>query len=144
MAKAAQKPAAKAVKPTAPKAAKPESAESGKTVIRPKVDNYVAGVSGSGKVTKNNGDIVAQALNGLTIENVVSLAEDVCGEDHSGKYRHLNVGQQRMNLGNRIRGAVAALNKANAGSGDAKLAKSAKTFDKLRAQPKPKAEKKAA
>jgi hypothetical protein len=124
----------KAKTPTAP--AKVEAEDEGsKNAIRPDVSKYVTGVSGSGKKTLNNGDQIALALNGLNLEQVVEIAEALIPEatDLATRYSKLNVGQQRMNLGNRIRGAVAKLNKANEGTGDSALAKAVKPFAKSRA-----------
>lgn len=84
--------------------------------IKPKLENYVGGVSGSGKRTKNCGDDIAQALDGFTLEEVQSVASkmrDIPVKELAAKYEHLNIGQQRMNLGNLIRGAVAKLDKAH-------------------------------
>jgi hypothetical protein len=84
--------------------------------IKPKLENYTNGVSGSGKRTKNCGDDIAQALDGFTLEEVQKVASqmrDIPVKDLSEKYAHLNIGQQRMNLGNLIRGAVAKLDKAH-------------------------------
>ncbi len=84
--------------------------------IKPKLENYVTGVSGSGKRTKNCGDEIASALDGFTLEEVQKVASemrDIPVKDLSEKYAHLNIGQQRMNLGNLIRGAVAKLDKAH-------------------------------
>ena len=87
-----------------------------------KIDEYVAGVSGSGKRTKNNGDAIATTLNGMTLEEVTQLASrmkiehrDYGAEREDGTI--LNVGMQRMNIGNIIRGAVNKLEKAEEGTG---------------------------
>lgn len=84
--------------------------------IKPDLTKYVNGVSGSGKKTKRSDDPVAAALDGFTVEEVCAVASkmtDVTQKDLMAKYAHLNVGMQRMNLGNRIRGAVAKLDKAH-------------------------------
>lgn len=91
-----------------------------KTVIRPNTETYVEGRSASGAKTQHSGDDVAKILNGATVEEAANLAGLVLDEkpaDLLAKYAHLNVGQQRMNLGNRIRGAVNRLNKEEAGKG---------------------------
>jgi hypothetical protein len=128
----------KATPPKAPTkpAPKEDTDTEGKTQIRPDVTKYVAGVSGSGKKTLNNGDMVATALNGLSLDQVVEVAEALIPEadDLATRYKALNVGQQRMNLGNRIRGVVAKLEKANPGSGEIALNKAVKPFNKLRAE----------
>lgn len=84
--------------------------------IKPDLEKYVNGVSGSGKKTKRTNDPVAEALDGFTVEEVANVAARMCdipAKDLIAKYAHLNVGMQRMNLGNRIRGAVAKLDKAH-------------------------------
>ncbi len=96
--------------------AKQEEAEVKEVRIKPKLENYVSGVSGSGKRTKNCGDDIAAALDGFTLEEVQKVASkmrDIPVKELAAKYEHLNVGQQRMNLGNLIRGAVAKLDKAH-------------------------------
>ena len=84
--------------------------------IKPKLENYVNGVSGSGKRTKNCNDDIAQAVDGFTLEEiqkVVSKMRDIPVKELSEKYAHLNVGMQIMNLRNLIRGAVSKLDKAH-------------------------------
>lgn len=85
--------------------------------IKPDLEKYVNGVSGSGKRTKRCDDAIAEQLDGFTLEETFAVASkmvDVTVKDLQAKYGHLNVGMQRMNLGNRIRGAVAKLDKAHA------------------------------
>lgn len=97
--------------------------ESGVRIVVDK-EKYVAGISGSNKRTLNNGDPIATALNGMTLEEVEQLAQKLKVEHND--YTHLNVGMQRMNIGNKIRGAINKLEKAEEGSGFALLeAKSA-------------------
>lgn len=58
----------------------------------------------------DTGDKLAQELRGLTLEAVYDKAAKVLGEtvkDLTAKYAHLNAGMQRMNLGNRMRAAMA-------------------------------------
>jgi hypothetical protein len=47
-----------------------------------------------------------------------SVLADIDVKGLKAKYEHLNLGQQRMNLGNRIRGVVNSMNKEKEGSGD--------------------------
>lgn len=71
----------------------PEKAEAdGKTRIKPNTETYVNG---------HAADFIGHALEGLTLDQVKQVAEKV-GVDHA-KYAHLNGGQQRMNIGNRLR-----------------------------------------
>ena len=95
------------------------------------VDNYVKAKSASGTVSRHSGDLVGSTLTGLTLDETLSIAVDmlqVAESDLRAKYEHLNVGQQRMNLGNRIRGAVNKMNKAAEGSGDSYLTQIAEPF----------------
>lgn len=77
----------------APKAA-------GARIVLP-TNDMVRTKSASGSVSFHCGDPVAKALNGASLELVKKLAAD-CGIDPS-KYEHLNVGQQRMTIGNVLR-----------------------------------------
>jgi hypothetical protein len=74
-----------------------------------------------GRVTFDSGDKVAKELRGLDISDVyketaralkaAKLEEGTIAsitESLEARYSHLNLGMQRMNLGNRIRGALAA------------------------------------
>lgn len=93
-----------------------EKEEAKEVRVKPNLETYVTGVSGSGKKTKRSDDPVAQALDGFTVEETANVAARLCdipAKDLLAKYAHLNVGMQRMNLGNRIRGAVAKLDKAH-------------------------------
>lgn len=84
------------------------------TKIRPDLEKYTKARSASGSITHHNGDAVASALEGLTVDEVASLAVKATGDEELlTRYSHLNIGQQRMNLGNRIRGAIARRNKEN-------------------------------
>ena len=65
----------------------------------------------SGNSSLDCGDKLAHDLRGLEIEDVYSKAAKTLGESErslKSKYGHLNVGMQRMNLGNRLRAALAA------------------------------------
>lgn len=67
---------------------------------------YVKATTQAGKPTLNCGDGVAQELANLTLSKIYSLAAKelkVSIKELKAKYAHLNVGMQRMNLGNRIR-----------------------------------------
>lgn len=76
-------------------------------------EKYNTTVSASGGKSLNNGDEVAQLVDGFSLEAMYFTAKKFIGEDFSEKYAKLNVGMQRMNLGNRIRGHVAKVDKAN-------------------------------
>lgn len=68
-----------------------------KTVIRPDISKMVKTASGS----FHKDDLIGNSLAGLTLEQVKVVAVEL-GLD-AGKYDHLNIGQQRMNLGNALR-----------------------------------------
>lgn len=68
---------------------------------------YETVLASSGKKSKDSGDRVAVELRGLTLEAVyeaVAAGIDVSAEELVAKYCHLNDGQARMCLGNRLRG----------------------------------------
>jgi hypothetical protein len=84
-------------------------------IIRPDISNYVVERTASGGKAHNNGDEVAQALSGCTTDEVAEVLVAIDPElgtarDIIGRYSHLNRGQQRMAIGNRIRGVVKKLN----------------------------------
>jgi hypothetical protein len=86
-----------------------------KTRIAANTEKYQKAKSASGSVSLNNGDRVATAMSGLTLDEAYELAAEVSAtdiDDLRAKYAHLNIGQQRMNLGNRIRGVLNKLDKA--------------------------------
>ena len=68
-----------------------------KTSIRPNVEGMVKTKSGS----YHKDDFLGHALDGVTVEQVKQIAVEM-GID-TGKYDRLNPGQQRMNIGNRLR-----------------------------------------
>ncbi len=83
--------------------------------VKPDLSKYVKGVSGSGKKTMRTNDLVGASLDGFTLDEVYGVAQeltDTPAKEFRDKYSHLNVGMQRMNLGNRIRGAIAKQDKA--------------------------------
>jgi len=83
--------------------------------VKPDLSKYVKGVSGSGKKTMRTNDHVAASLDGFTLDEVYRVASELTEtpeKEYREKYSHLNVGMQRMNLGNRIRGAIAKQDKA--------------------------------
>lgn len=69
----------------------------------------------TGRRTIDCADEVAQGLRGADIDTVYAQAAEtleIAEADLRSQYGHLNIGMQRMNLGNRIRGAAAAKAKA--------------------------------
>lgn len=86
-------------------------------VVRPDTENYTKSKSANGSSTLHNGDVVATGLASLLLDETYSVASkllDVAVATLEQKYENLNLGMQRMNLGNRIRGAVAQISKGNA------------------------------
>lgn len=62
---------------------------------------------GDGVVVVDNGDGVATLLRGLELPEVYTLVAEKTGQNEAelvARYAGLNPGQQRMNLGNRLRG----------------------------------------
>jgi colicin import membrane protein len=80
-------------------------------IIKPSTESMVKGKSASGSPSFNNGDVVAEGLQGQPIEVAYAVATEF-GLDVEGKYDHLNPGHQRMVLGSRIRKAIKDQNKA--------------------------------
>lgn len=71
--------------------------------------SYVKTISPSGNFTMHNGDSVAKKLDARTLDDVYRVAAKELGVAETElreKYKHLNPGMQRMNLGNRMRGAL--------------------------------------
>ncbi len=78
----------------------------------------------TGRRTIDCADDVATALRGADIDAVYLNAAQTLGtsvDELRTQYGHLNIGMQRMNLGNRIRGAAAAKIKAEAKEAAAKV-----------------------
>ena len=87
------------------------SAGAGATRIRPNMEGYQTAKSASGSSTKICGDAVSVALVGATLDEAYTFVAKVVGvaeSDLRAKYGDKNVGQQRMFLGNLIRGASAS------------------------------------
>lgn len=81
-----------------------------KTQIRPKLDGYTTAKSASGASSKICGDDVSKALVGATLDEAYGFVSKVVSQpetDLRAKYGVRNLGQQRMFLGNLIRGAFA-------------------------------------
>ena len=72
-------------------------------------ETYKPSVSPSGRKSLNNGDPIAQILEGRDADEVLAIAEQLL-ELNPGelvaRYENLNPGQRRMNGGNRIRSAI--------------------------------------
>ena len=86
-------------------------------------DTYDRGRTEDGTPFIDNGDPIATQLRGWSLEAVAKLAADKCGERNAkgwiafyttDRVKPLNPGMVRMNLGNRIRAAIAKQEKAAA------------------------------
>lgn len=124
-----------------PETAVKEEATEGTEGSEPKVkinrERYTATKTASGAKSLNNGDEVAAILDGLHVDELFKIGQDILGEDFSEKYAKLNVGMQRMNMGNRLRAAVRNIdadkkNEGKEGVGLNALTKAAKPFAKER------------
>lgn len=72
---------------------------------------YDVVISADGNHSLDCGDDLAKQLRGKTLDDVYKIAAKYTKEPETtlrAKYKHLNVGMQRMNLGNRIRGSLDA------------------------------------
>ena len=104
---------APARKPRAPKVADGAAIHARSTdALREAAKRYVhdkENKTSGGHVSVNNGDEIAQKLLGKDLDQVYAMAAKALKEDEAdlrSKYGHLNVGMQRMNLGNRMRAAA--------------------------------------
>jgi len=107
---------------TAPKIRKPKAAKkaantrkakaasSGKGIIGPEYRKEYAvdrkNKTASGNPTVSNGDRIAQAMRGLDLDACSKVAKENKLQDKFSGWAKLNPGQQRMNLGNVLRGLV--------------------------------------
>lgn len=104
---------APARKPRAPKVADGAAIHARSTdALREAAKRYVhdkENKTSGGHVSVNNGDEIAAKLLGKDLDQVYAMAAKALKEDEAdlrSKYGHLNVGMQRMNLGNRMRAAA--------------------------------------
>lgn len=100
-------------------------------------DRYKSTKTAAGVKSLNNGDEVAATLDGLNIDELFTIGKTLLGEDFAEKYAKLNVGMQRMNMGNRLRAKVRTIDaeeKSNEGDGLKALTKAAAPFAKARDQ----------
>lgn len=66
---------------------------------------YVPTIAASGRKSLSNGDDLAQALETYPLDALYATVADIFEIDLQTQYAHLNLGSQRMNLGNRMRAA---------------------------------------
>ena len=88
-----------------------------KVVVKADREKYVSARSASGSKSLHSNDEVAKALEGAGVGDQYVLTSSLLGvteKELHEKYGHLNVGMQRMNLGNRIRGFIGKTDKAGA------------------------------
>lgn len=73
---------------------------------------YQMAISATGNKSLNNGDAMAEFLEGKTGKEVCDLADvytpNKDGQPHFERYARLNEGQKRMNSGNKLRAAYKA------------------------------------
>jgi hypothetical protein len=101
------KPAAKSAKKPVVKAVGINSTDA----LRVAAQSYVRDTerkTAGGNPSVDSGDKIAIRLRGKTLDEVYKEAAEALGETQKelkAKYAHLNIGMQRMSLGNRIRAA---------------------------------------
>lgn len=111
-----EKPTSKAAKPApskpqekiVAKAKKKSTAKGVRTIAGKEVDlsKFVKTKSAAGGASLNNGDAIAKKLDGKTLDEaykIVAGAVKLPEADLRKKFKHLNPGMQRMNLGNMAR-----------------------------------------
>lgn len=108
---------------TKPAAEVPTDEATGKEpMVKINREGYTSSTSASGKKSLHNGDPVAVAFAGLDVPTLYGVVSKFMGVDRAEleeRYQHLNIGMQRMNLGNRARGQCAKLDGADgANDGD--------------------------
>jgi hypothetical protein len=72
------------------------------------LSKYVKATTKAGNTSLHCGDELAAKLEGKDLDTVYKIAAktlDIPEKDLRSRYKHLNVGMQRMNLGNRMRAA---------------------------------------
>lgn len=78
--------------------------------------HYVKAKSSTGNKTLDSGDALAVELRGMELDDVYAKAAKALGVTEASlrlKYKPLNPGMQRMNLGNRMRAAAKKLKTIN-------------------------------
>ncbi len=91
-----------------------ENTDTKEPMVKINREKYVPTRSASGAKSLSNGDEIAQALEGLGLEALYAIADKLIKDNEfKAKYGHLNVGMQRMNIGNRLRGFVGKRAKEN-------------------------------
>lgn len=91
----------------------PEKGEKKEPIVKVNRDRYQTTRTAAGSKSLHSGDEVALTLDGLNVEDLYKISDKILGEDFRERYAKLNVGMQRMNLGNRIRAKVKAIDAEN-------------------------------
>jgi hypothetical protein len=113
-AKTAKKEAKKPAKKPAKKAKGDAATAKGPGALREYAPGYVKDTehkTAAGNASVHCGDETAQKLLGKTLDQVYAMAAKICEipeKELRAKYAKLNLGMQRMNLGNKIRGVLNA------------------------------------
>lgn len=94
-----------------------DSAATQGVVLKPDLSRYEVGLAKtvSGRRTVDINDNVAASMRGASIQEAYEIASKILNQpvpDLLGEYKHLNLGMQRMNLGNRCRAALLNREKA--------------------------------
>lgn len=79
--------------------------------VKADVSGYVQVKTAAGHTSLHNGDAVANKLAGKDLKDIYGMVAKETGIPKTqlvARYNHLNVGMQRMNLGNVLRGALRA------------------------------------
>lgn len=90
--------------------------------VKDYIEKYDVVIAASGKKSRDTGDAVAKDLRGMTLVDTYKRVASILDTDVTelvNKYNHLNEGQQRMCLGNRLRGHYRRLARAEEEAGDA-------------------------
>ncbi|REK56653.1 MAG: hypothetical protein DWQ49_09795 [Bacteroidetes bacterium] len=90
--------------------------ETKEPMVKVNRDRYQTTRTAAGTKSLHSGDETANILDGLTIDELFKIGDKFLEvkDDLRAKYQKLNVGMQRMNMGNRIRAKVRAIDAANA------------------------------
>ena len=87
----------------------PEEEHESRSIVKPEYKQHYAKVKIGKRHTQDSGDELAIMLRGKDLDEVYEMTADILqveAVDLYAKYEHLNPGQQRMVLGNRIRFAM--------------------------------------
>lgn len=102
--------ATKQTKTATPKATQEQQPKTGNVFKAKYREHYLTTTNKAGRIKIDNGDATATSLREKTLDEVYKLAAKETREALGAlreRYQHLNAGMQRMNLGNKIRGAQA-------------------------------------